>query len=99
MYVIGTKVYVKSVDRVGKVTERGYHRRAGTAWYLIKFTDYGGQNGDFMTGSKDLRNAEGGCCDGCSRYLPHGSFNQGMKGPEGLRFCFLCTEEAKNDYR
>ena len=100
MYAIGTRVYVKSVDHLATVSEANWFHSGGKrhATYLVQFVDHGGRpiGGDFLTSARDLRNAEGGCCDGCGKYLPRGSFNQGATSPDGeypdgLKFCFLCT--------
>lgn len=42
--------------------------------------------------ASDLRTADG-CCDGCSRWLPASSFNQGYRGEVSL--CFLCYRSER----
>lgn len=99
MYAIGTKVYVKSVGRVGRVSDRARSGSHGRVSYVVRWVDLGG-GGDYMTASRDLRNAEGGCCDGCGRWLPPSSYLGGATGPDGeyphgLKFCFLCVRESE----
>ena len=104
MYAIGTRVYVKSHDCLGVVTEANYIGKPRRASYLVELSnpDQIGHHeriGEWLTGSHDLRAADG-CCDGCSRWLPHGSFVGGATGPDGeypdaMHFCFLCVQEAE----
>jgi hypothetical protein len=102
MYAIDRRVYVKSLDQIGVISERGYHSGSPRrAFYIVAgFKDNPGF--DFMTGSNDLRAAD--CqCDGCDKWLPEGSFN-GVPQPrdyEGYlvaRFCFLCYLKSKKEY-
>lgn len=97
MYDIDRRVYVKSLDKLGRVTERNYVGSPRRAQYLVTFTD-----GDFLTGSMNLRAADT-CCDACGRWLPAGSFIGGSGGmvardDDYFAFCFLCTRESLRAY-
>lgn len=91
MYDFGRRVYVKSVDRVGAITERGYHtggNRPRRAFYVVEFAP----GADYMTGSRDLRAADY-LCDGCSAWregTPH-VYGRDGEYEHGLAFCFLCA--------
>lgn len=81
LYDYNREVYVKSVDLVGIVTERGY--RNGHSWYVVEFD----KGNDYMTGGSDLR-AHDYYCDGCGksrRGQPH------SRHEEAGWFCFLCV--------
>ena len=96
MYEIGTKVYVKSINEVGRIIERNWlSTPTRHATYIVMLVDERGEAWDYMTGSDDLRRADR-CCDGCGKWLPFTSFNGGASGPDGeypnaIHFCFLCT--------
>jgi len=93
MYDYGTKVYVKSLDFVGTVEERGRHRSSGRAWYVVWDRD----GRDYMTGSADLRRADF-CCDGCGRWLPYGSVaSRANTADDSFQFCFLCVKDAEKE--
>ena len=89
LYEIGQRVGINGLNTTGYVTERNYIGRPRRAAYLVEYA----HGHDVLLGSDNLRAADG-CCDDCGRYLPHSSFNAGGRGPEGLRFCFLCTRGA-----
>ena len=97
MYDYDTPVWIKSLQRRGTITERYYTGKKAS--YVVSLHSHADHMGnDYLTGSSDLRRADS-CCDGCSRWLPEGSFIGGATArdgeyPHGLRFCFLCKREA-----
>jgi hypothetical protein len=106
LYAIGQRVWCKSLDSLGTVTEANYVTVGGKrkAQYVIDLVahQHWPNGGDWMCGSKDLRAADW-CCDGCDRWLPGQPHRTGPDGeyPNGLSFCFLCVNmlEASPEQR
>jgi hypothetical protein len=90
MYAIGRRVYVKSHDEVGIVSEANFATIGETrhAVYVVSFVN----GSDYLCGPSDLRGADY-CCDGCDRWMrgiPYGYARDG-EYENGLAFCFLCA--------
>jgi hypothetical protein len=94
LYAINRRVYVKSLDCLGEITQRTWHHTPGrkrVATYLVEI----GHHADYLTHSGDLRAADK-CCDECGRWMPASSFYGGAvaRDEDGgvlVEFCFLCT--------
>ena len=110
LYAIGQRVWCKSQNSLGFITEARYVTYGGRrkAEYVIdlvtgveRFIDGKIQNErvgrDWMCGSNDLRAADWGC-DGCERWLPGHPYATAPDGeyPSGLSFCFLCASPQVN---
>ena len=81
MYAIGARVYVKSQEAIGYIAEANWNtnHKPRYASYLVEFRGIRGEfQSDFLTTSEDLRRADFQC-DGCDRWLPHGSSGGGPK--------------------
>jgi hypothetical protein len=109
LYTEGQRVWCKSLQSLGFITEARYVTYGGKrkAEYVIdlvtgvrKLIDGKMQDvrvgQDWMCGSSDLRAADY-CCDGCSRWLPGTAHRQVVDGAPWensfLHFCFLCSDE------
>jgi hypothetical protein len=102
LYAINQRVWVRSQQSLGFISEARYVAYGGKrkAEYVITLVEHNQR--DWMCGSKDLRAADW-CCDGCDRWLPGHPHATGPDGeyPNGLSFCFLCVNmlEASPEQR
>ena len=107
LYTDGQRVWCKSQQSLGIITEANYVGKPRHAVYVIDLITgvrrlIDGEmrdvrvGMDWMCGSSDLRAADY-CCDGCSRWLagsPHNYAQDGAPWENSfLSFCFLCSAE------
>ena len=105
LYAIGQRVWCKSQNSLGFITEARYTPKAEYVIDLVSGvqTVIDGKlvnerlNRDWMCGSADLRAADWGC-DGCDRWLAGSPYATAPDGeyPNGLHFCFLCAAPQVN---
>ena len=97
LYAIGQRVWCRSQNSLGFITEARYVTYGGKrkAEYVITLVEHNQR--DWMCGSNDLRAADWGC-DGCDRWLPGYPYATAPDGeyPTGLSFCFLCASPQVN---
>lgn len=105
LYAIDQRVWVRSQQSLGFISEARYVTYGGKrkAEYVITLVEHNQR--DWMCGSKDLRAADW-CCEQCGRYLPGQPFRSDIiyaygEQDDRFDFCFLCVNmlEATKEQR
>jgi hypothetical protein len=106
LYEVGTRVYIKPLGSLGQVIEAKFSKKAEYVVALINDRDPWGSKNIWIPGecvncvSADLRNAEGGCCFACTKWLSRSSFvggSQVLDGEFTENVCFLCTTLSRRE--
>ncbi len=89
MYALGRRVWVKPLDTLGTIKERGWSYEPPRRAAYVVLLEAGIE---FHASPDDLRAADWGC-DGCNRWLPGRPYATAPDGeyPNGLQFCWVCA--------